>query len=188
MPGFRPFSIASPTRLAAPLTASDTSSIVDFDAGTGSRPSHTNGGGGMSSAMGKLSGSAGGNRSDRSSFLSGTITFEALSSRIHSEDLDRVRAALQPRVICWALTKQTSVSCTMTKSVGYPHGARRRSRYRRPDYVWRVHRCNRKKEGRRGPRNACWRNEPSSEEFFCDHFSTDNNICPFNDDKRRNGE
>src|SRR6266576_3084338 len=53
MPGFRPASIASLTRLAAPLTASDTSSIVDFDSGTGSRPSYTNGGGGMSSAIGK---------------------------------------------------------------------------------------------------------------------------------------
>ena len=71
MPGFRPFSIASPTRLAAPLTASDIYSIVDFDAGTGSRPSYTNGGGGMSSAMGETFRSAGGNRSDRSSFLSG---------------------------------------------------------------------------------------------------------------------
>ena len=29
-----------------------------------------------------------------------------------------------------------------------------------------------RKEGRRGPRNACWRNEPPSEEYFCDHFCT----------------
>src|SRR3954447_9168716 len=54
MPGFLPFSIASPTRLAAPLTASDTSSIVDFASGLGSRPSYTSGGEDMSSAMGNL--------------------------------------------------------------------------------------------------------------------------------------
>jgi hypothetical protein len=54
MPGFLPFSIAAPTRLAAPLTASETSSIADFGAGLGSRPSYTSGGEGMSSVMGKL--------------------------------------------------------------------------------------------------------------------------------------
>src|SRR6476660_5079641 len=54
MPGFLPFSIASPTRLAAPLTASDTSAIVDFASGLGSRPSYTSGGEDMSSAMGNL--------------------------------------------------------------------------------------------------------------------------------------
>jgi hypothetical protein len=39
MPGFLPASMASPIRWAVPLTAPETSSIVDFGCGAGSRPS-----------------------------------------------------------------------------------------------------------------------------------------------------
>src|SRR3954453_23248448 len=69
IPGFRPVSIALLTRPAAPFTASDKSSILDLGSGAGSRPSYTNGWGGMSSAMAN-SGSIAANRSDRNSFLS----------------------------------------------------------------------------------------------------------------------
>ena len=69
MPGFRPFSIASPTRLAAPLTASDISSIVDLmlEPDPGIR-THTVGEAVV--GQGETVRSAGGSRSDRSSFLS----------------------------------------------------------------------------------------------------------------------
>jgi hypothetical protein len=39
MPGFRPASIASLTRLAVPLTASEISAMADFGSGAGSKPS-----------------------------------------------------------------------------------------------------------------------------------------------------
>jgi hypothetical protein len=39
IPGFRPASIAPITRLTVLFTASETSAMVDFDSGTGSRPS-----------------------------------------------------------------------------------------------------------------------------------------------------
>src|SRR5450759_1438631 len=39
MPGFRPASIASLTRLAVPLTASEISAMPDFGSGAGSKPS-----------------------------------------------------------------------------------------------------------------------------------------------------
>jgi len=49
IPGFRPASIASPTRWTVPFTASETSAMVDFGSGTGSKPSWANGASGMSS-------------------------------------------------------------------------------------------------------------------------------------------
>src|SRR5450759_1128767 len=39
IPGFRPASIAPLTRLTVPFTASETSAMVDFGSGTGSKPS-----------------------------------------------------------------------------------------------------------------------------------------------------
>jgi transposase len=39
IPGFRPASIAPLTRWTVPFTASETSAMVDFDSGTGSKPS-----------------------------------------------------------------------------------------------------------------------------------------------------
>jgi hypothetical protein len=140
----------------------------------------------------------------------GTITFEILSSRIHPEDLDRVRAAfaatrdmlgayetrrassLFDARLCLAEGARRRNRCRHCARRQSPldirAGARRRSRHRRPDYVWRVHRCNGKKEGRRSSRNVCWRNEPPSKKYFCGHFCTDNDICSFNDHKGRNGE
>jgi len=49
IPGFRPASIASPTRWTVPFTASETSAMVDFGSGTGSKPSWAKGASGMSS-------------------------------------------------------------------------------------------------------------------------------------------
>src|SRR5258707_3632651 len=47
IPGFRPASIALPTRCAVSLTASDTFSMVGLGSGAGSRPSYTSGGGSL---------------------------------------------------------------------------------------------------------------------------------------------
>jgi hypothetical protein len=44
MPGFLPASMAPLIRWAVPLTASDTSAMVDFGSGAGSRPSWIKGG------------------------------------------------------------------------------------------------------------------------------------------------
>jgi hypothetical protein len=49
IPGFRPASIAPLTRLAVLFTALETSAMVDFGSGTGSRPSLAKGASGLSS-------------------------------------------------------------------------------------------------------------------------------------------
>src|SRR3954454_13170725 len=117
----------------------------------------------------------------------GTVTFEALSACIHPEDLDRVRAAFAAtrdmlgsyetdfRILCDGKVRWISA-----RGRGDDQGIVK-------DHVWRVHRRDGKKESRRGSRDACGRNEPPSEEHFCDHFCTYNDIIAFNDDKRRDG-
>jgi hypothetical protein len=49
IPGFRPASIVPLIRFTVPFTASETSAIVDFGSGAGSRPSYVNGSRGLSS-------------------------------------------------------------------------------------------------------------------------------------------